>query len=119
MFAQIEITNQLYQNTKGTTWQCDVTNRIFMRFGDSVTAFRVQDFLNFRRKVNSVDIHEMIFNLSDDYDFELIEAPRNNFSSQLTLCEIIQLRDLLDGTKFSLDLNSMLYEVLGVFECVE
>jgi hypothetical protein len=37
----------------------------------------------------------------------------------LTLCEIIQLRDLLDGTKFSLDLNSMLYEVLGVFECVE
>lgn len=104
---------ELYQNQKGITWQCDITNRIYMKFGDTLTAFKVHDFLNFRRKVNKVDIHEMIFNLSDDYDFELIEAPQNGFSSQLTLCEIVQLRDLLDGTKFSLDVTSMLYEVLG------
>ncbi|MCU0468034.1 MAG: hypothetical protein MUF58_05485 [Arcicella sp.] len=104
---------ELYQTQKGITWQCDITNRIYMKFGDSITAFRIQDFLNFRRKVNTVNIHEMIFNLSDDYDFELIEAPQNGFSSHLTLCEVIQLRDLLDGTKFSLDVTSMLYEVLG------
>ena len=104
---------ELYQNQKGITWQCDLTNRVFMKFGESVTAFKVHDFLHFRRKVNSVDIHEMIFNLSDDSDFELIEAPQSGFSSHLTLCEIVQLRDLLDGTKFSLDVTTMLFEVLG------
>ena len=104
---------ELYQNQKGITWQCDLTNRVFMKFGDSVTAFKVHDFLHFRRKVNSVDIHEMIFNISDDFDFELIEAPQSGFSSHLTLCEIVQLRDLLDGTKFSMDVTTMLFEVLG------
>ncbi len=110
--------NELYKNQKGITWQCDLTDRIYIKFNDTLTGFKVSDFLTFRRKVHSVDIHEMIFNLSDDYDFELIQSPKNNFSSQLTLCEIIQLRDLLDGTKFSLDLNSMLYEVLGTVELV-
>jgi hypothetical protein len=108
--------NELYKTNRGVSWQCDLTNRIYVQFGDILTAFKVQDFFIFRRKVNSVDIHEMIFNLSDDYDFELIESPKNGFSHNLTLCEIIQLRDLLDGTKFSLDLNSILCEVLGTYE---
>ncbi|MFC0185949.1 hypothetical protein SAMN04515674_113109 [Pseudarcicella hirudinis] len=110
--------SELYQNSKGTTWQCDLTHRIFLKFGETLTAFKVQDFFAFRRKVNRVNIHEMIFNLSDDYDYELVEDPRHNFSHKLTLCEIVQLRDLLDGTKFSIDMNSMLHEVLGEVELV-
>lgn len=105
--------HELYQNTKGITWQCDLTDRIYVQFNDTLAAFKIQDFMAFRRKVYAVDIHEMIFNLSDSFDFEVIEAPQNQLSLQLTLCEIIQLRDLLDGTKFVLSLNSMLHEVLG------
>jgi hypothetical protein len=55
----------------------------------------------------------MIFNLSDDYDFELIESPQNLLSLELNLCDIIHLSDLLDGARFALELNSMLYQVLG------
>ena len=110
--------NELYKTQKGVSWQCDLTDKVYLQFGEIITAFKVQDFFIFRRKVNSVDIHEMIFNLSDDYDFELIESPKNGFSHQLTLCEIVQLRDLLDGTKFSLDMNTMLFEVLGSFAVV-
>ncbi len=42
-----------------------------------------------------------------------IEAPQNGVSFQLTLCEIIQLRDFLEGTSFALKLNSLLHEALG------
>lgn len=105
--------HELYQNSKGSTWQCDLTNKIHVHFNGMVASFKIHDFLAFRRKVSSIDIHQMIFNLSDDFDYELVEAPQAQLSWELTLCEIVQLRDLLDGTKFVLSLNSMLYEVLG------
>ncbi len=103
---------ELFSNSKGVTYQCDRTARIIVEFGGYIMAFKITDFLYFKRKVDSVDLHAMIFNLSDDYDFEVIEAPQTNLSLKLTLCELVNLRDLLAGTKFMLDLNSMLYELI-------
>ncbi|MEZ4905138.1 MAG: hypothetical protein R2822_27025 [Spirosomataceae bacterium] len=102
--------HELYTNDKGKTFQCDRTARILIVFGGITTAFKINDFLSFKRKVDAVDLHVMIFNTSDEYDFEVIEAPQVNLSLKLTLCELIALRDLLAGTKFMLDLNSLLYE---------
>ncbi len=103
---------ELYRTSKGVTYQCDVTNRIYLQFGEISASFKIKDFFIFRRTVKTVNIHEMIFNLSDEYDFEWIESPKGNIAQKLTLCEIIQLRDLLDGTKFTLELNSVLHETL-------
>jgi hypothetical protein len=103
---------ELYQNQIGGTYQCDLTNRIFVTFNGVLTAFRAQDFLLFKRRVDGVDIHEMIFNLDDAYDVEVIESPRREHTFVLTLCELIHLRDLLAGTKFALDLNTLLHERL-------
>ena len=101
---------ELYTNSKGTTYQCDRTARVTVEFGGYVMAFKINDFLNFKRKVDSVDLHAMIFNLSDDYDFEVIETPQANLSLKLGLCDLVLLRELLSGTKFMLELNSLLYE---------
>jgi hypothetical protein len=106
-------TFELYRNEKGVAWQCDLTNTIAIEFGDMEVRFRVHDFAVFRRKVNSIDIKAMLFDLSDACDDCLIEAPKNQLSHRLTLCELIQLRDLLNGAKFALDLGSMLHEALG------
>ena len=105
--------NELYRVPKGYSWQCDLTNRVYVHFQETVAAFRLRDFFIFSRKVNAVNIHEMIYNLSDQYDFEIIEAPQQGVFMQLNLCDLIQLRELLDGTKFALKLNSMLHEALG------
>ena len=105
--------NELYRTARGMSWQCDLTNRIHLQFGSAEVAFRMRDFSAFQRKVQAVDIHERLYDLSDDCDFEVIEAPQHGLSLQLTLCELIQLRELLDGTKFALKLNSLLHETLG------
>ncbi|MEZ0483124.1 hypothetical protein [Fibrella aquatica] len=110
---QSTYTAELYRNEKGSTYQCDLTNRIVVRFIDFDVQFKVQDFAAFRRKVNNVDIKSMLFDLSDNGDFKVLESPANQLSRRLTLCEIIQLRDLLNGTRFALDLKSMLQETLG------
>lgn len=111
-------TYELYETPKGKSWQCDLTDKIYVNFKETVFVFKAQDFLSFRRKVQAVNIHEMIFNLSDKYDFEIIDLPQNQLLLKLTLCDIIQLRELLDGTRFAIEMYSMLHEALGEFEIV-
>jgi hypothetical protein len=103
---------ELYKTPKGTTYQCDVTNRIVLDFAGQISAFRYSDFVAFRRRVEHVNLHEMIFNLGDEFDVEVIEAPKADRTFVLTLCDLVQLRELLSGTQFTLNLNSMLHETL-------
>ncbi len=118
MYSDTTYKHELYATAKGSAWQCDLTDKIFLDFKGGVLAFKIQDFFSFCRKVKNVDIHEMIFNVSDSYDFEVIDSPQNQISLKLTLCDIIQLRELIDGTKFAIEMYSMLHEVLGEYEVV-
>ncbi|WP_428657825.1 hypothetical protein [Runella sp.] len=110
MIDKVTYLTELYTNSKGATYQCDRSSRITVEFGGYKMAFKINEFLNFKQKVDSVDLHAMIFDLSDESDFEIIEAPQANLSLKLTLCDLVNLRDLLAGAKFMLELNSLLYE---------
>lgn len=103
---------ELFSTKKGEIHQCDLTNRIYVRFEELSTSFRILEFLNFRRSINHIDIRSKIFDLSDECDFEYIEGPRKSFNKQFTLCEVIQLRELINGAHFTIELNSMLHDAL-------
>jgi len=111
--SQIHFSQEfLFETPKGYSYQCDTTNTIIINFTDTIVKYSVRDFLIFQRKVNSVAILDMIYDLSDSCDSKLIQNTKTNFSRNLTICEIIQLRELLNGTKFTLVLYSMLNEIL-------
>lgn len=103
---------ELYQNAKGVVTQCDLTNRIILNFGPLKAKFKIQDFVKFRREVNKIDIISKLLDISDDCDYEYIQTPQYNISERLPLCDLIQLRDLVNGAQFSLDLNSLLHQLL-------
>lgn len=105
-------TKILFETEKGYSYQCDLTNSVVINFVDTISHYKIQDFLIFQRKVNNVDILNMLYDLSDQSDAQLIETTKRNFSRNLTICEIVQLRELLNGTKFTLNLHSMLCSVL-------
>ena len=105
-------TNELFSTSKGFSFQCDISSKIVVNFGDMQASFRIQDFLGFRRFINKIDIHSKIFDLSDESDYEFVEAPQLNIYQKLTLCELIQLRELVNGTHFAIELNSLLHELL-------
>jgi hypothetical protein len=104
--------NELFSTAKGFSVQCDLTSKIILHFGDLKASFKIRDFLNFRRVVNNIDIRSKIFDLSDESDYEFVEAPQLNLHHKLTLCELVQLRELVNGTHFAIELNSMLHELL-------
>jgi hypothetical protein len=109
---EVSFPNELFSTSKGFSYQCDNSSRIVLRFADMEAPFRIHDFLNFRRFINKIDIQSRLFDLSDESDYEFVEAPQVNIYKKLTLCELIQLRELVNGTHFAIELNSMLHEVL-------
>ncbi len=104
--------NELFSTPIGLSYQCDRSSKIVLEFKEEVAFFRIQDFLIFRRLINSFDIRSKIFDLSDESDYQFIEAPKLNLYKKLSLCELIQLRDLVNGTHFAIELNSFLHETL-------
>lgn len=109
---------ELYTTSKGTTYQCDISNSIEINFKEYVWSFSISDFLLFRKTINAVDLKRFIFNLSDECDFVSLHHVKLSSVITLTLCDLVQLRDLVDGTKFSLELVSMIHEVLGDYAVV-
>ena len=109
---------EIYATSKGKALQCDLTNTLLIVFKSESLRFSVGDFQVFRRKLKAIDIHSMLFNLSDDYDFVNLEHHGSQIILKLTLCDIIQLRDLINGTQFSLEMMSMVHEVLGDYSVV-
>ena len=103
----------LFDTKKGRSYQCDSSNSIVIDFAGHRSSYKLKDFLVFQRMVNRVDILDLIYDLSDRADSVLIETAKKNFSISLNICEIVMLRDLLNGTKFVLNMNSMLCEVLN------
>ena len=112
------LSTELYSTSKGISRQCDITNTLQVQFKDYFWSFTIRDFLDFRKKVNAVDLRTLLFNLSDECDIVSLHASKHSTIVTLTLCDLIKLRELLDGTKFSLEVISMVHEVLGDYTVV-
>lgn len=117
IFRQLT-SSELYSTSKGRALQCDLTSSIILHFKDFTWKFSVSDFLLFRKHIHAVDVKELLFNLSDECDFVSLRHARLASAVTLTLCDLIQLRELVDGTKFSLELVSLIHEVLGDYTVV-
>lgn len=111
-FSEEKPGTELFENEHGGVYQCDKTYRIYVCFANTVAAFRIDNFLNLKRLVDNVDIHNMIYDLSDACDHEIIDLPNASKKIKLTLCEVIHLRELLEGAKFALYVNEFINETL-------
>lgn len=109
---------ELYSTSRGKAFQCDQTNSIVLNFKEFTWKFSVSDFLLFRKHIHAVDVRELLFNLSDECDFVSLKHARLASAVTLTLCDLIQLRELVDGTRFSLEVVSLIHEVLGDYSVV-
>lgn len=101
---------ELFRTEKGAVYQCDATQRLILEFWDTHTALSTRDFAQFRRMVNMIDVRQMALSTGSAYDVEILTPPRSERCYVLTLCEIVHLRELLNGSQLMLDLNSMLRE---------
>ncbi|MGF7218274.1 hypothetical protein GGR92_004451 [Spirosoma lacussanchae] len=101
---------EVFSTDKGVVYQCDRTNRLILSFWGSTTPLSARDFAQFRRMVSTVNVHQMALSTDTADDVEILTIPRSERCYVLTLCEVIHLRELLNGASLMLELNSMLRE---------
>ena len=101
---------EVFSTSKGVVYQCARTNRLILSFWGTHTPLSARDFAQFRRLVNTVNIHQMALSTDAADDIEILTVPRSERCYVLTLCEIVHLRELLSGAALMLELNSILRE---------
>ncbi len=101
---------EVFRTDKGAIYQCDRTNRLILSFWGTNTPLSARDFKQFRHLVDRINVHQMALSTDAADDIEILALPQSERCYVLTLCEIIHLRELLDGATMMLELNSILRE---------
>lgn len=99
---------ELYRTTSGVVSQCNNQNCYWLKFGGHTTAFRVSDFLAFKKELDAIDLEAMLADPSPGADYVILMPLRNPHCFVLDVMDILSLRELLDGAKFMIELNSLI-----------
>lgn len=98
---------EVYKTQHGTVYQCSRQNCYWLEFAGDTTAFRVGDFFNLKKRIDAIDLSAMIIDSSRTADFTIVMPFRTPRCFVLDVNGVLNLRELLDGAKFMIELNSV------------
>ncbi|MEM6643083.1 MAG: hypothetical protein AAF616_08905 [Bacteroidota bacterium] len=90
--------------------QCERSDSFLLTYEDEELTFRLCDLYAFRKTLMSFDIVELLD--PNAPDVEIIYLPNCDRFLLLTLKQILQFRELLNGTFNTLALNSSIQKIL-------
>ncbi|WP_367210097.1 DUF6686 family protein [Sphingobacterium sp. R2] len=109
--AQVE---EVFSTTAGKVYQCSRKNCFWLEYNKETTSFSVSDFFMFKKRIDAIDIEHMLHDTTRSSDFEIIMPFRTERCFILAVEDVLQLRELLDGAKFMIELNSVIRTCLQV-----
>lgn len=112
MICPLAEVEEVFLTQAGAVYQCSRKNCYWLEFKDTTTAFKVSDFFLFKKRIDAVDVEAMLADSSRSADFELISPHRTERCFVLSVQDILNLREVLDGAKFMIQLNSELKKLL-------
>lgn len=104
--------DEIFRTPVGVVYQCNRKNIFWLAFAGGISAFKIQELLNLKKKVEQINLVEMAQNPARVADIVILNPLQSERCFVLTLTDALNLRELLQGTKVMLDLNSMLHECL-------
>lgn len=109
--------NELFKNEHGAAYQCSRNNCYWLDFKGEQSSFKVSDFLRFKEEVDAIDIDSLLTDSSRSADFTILMPYRCNRCFLLSALDVINLRELLAGARFMIELNSVLSVCLKARPC--
>ena len=103
---------EIYRTQAGVVYQCNRFNCFWLEFAGGISAFKIHDLLELKKRVEQINLEEMARNTSRGADVVIISLFRSERCFVLTLTDVLNLRELLQGAKVMLDLNSILHDCL-------
>lgn len=103
---------EIYRTQHGAVYQCNAKNAFCLEYAKRRSWFKVNYFLDFVKLVNKLNVAEMAKNTSRNADIAVLMPAYTERCFVLTLKDVIDLRDILNGAKFNIQLNSMVRSCL-------
>lgn len=119
MICPLAEVEEVFTTEYGAVYQCSRSNCYWLEFQGKTTAFKISDFLLFKKRIDAIDVVSMLNESSRTYDYEIIMPYRTERCFVLDVQEVLQLRELLAGAKFMIQLNSEVTKCLrrGAMMC--
>ena len=103
---------ELFRTPKGVIFQNDRRGEFMLEFLGRTTNFKVQEFLHFKKSVDKINLEDLILN--DLPDLQIIHHRNTDQLFVVTLCDLVSLKELLNGAKVMLELNSIVNSRLAI-----
>jgi hypothetical protein len=114
MIATTELTlwTDVFSIKTGAVYQCDAERCWHIDFAGKVARFDHRNFLKLRKAVYAINIEQKLLNTTTDPDVEIIFICACDHCYVLSLAQIINLKELLEGTFVMLELNHIIHDRL-------
>lgn len=111
----VNVQEEIYKTKSACIAQCEYTDSFVLTFEREEISFKLCDLFSFRKRIMFIDIVELMD--CDAPDVEIIHLPHCDRFLVLSILEILEFRELLNGTFHTLALNSAIQKILrkGVF----
>ena len=103
---------ELFRTTQGAVYQCNRRNCYWIEFAGGSSPFTWSDFKLLKKQLEAINVSEMVQNTHRTADVVILMPHRSERCFVLTLTEVLQFRELLQGAKVMIELNSLLFESL-------
>ncbi|MEP1095315.1 MAG: hypothetical protein ABJG78_09405 [Cyclobacteriaceae bacterium] len=109
------IQEEVFSTKSAAIIQCESTDSFLLRFDQNEISFKLCDLFTFRKRIMELDVVELLD--CDSPDMEIIHLPHCDRFLILSILEVLEFRELLNGTFDTLALNSAIQKILrkGVF----
>lgn len=112
MICPLASVEEVFTTEVGAVYQCSRKNCYWLEFQDTTTSFSVTDFFTFKKRVDNIDIENMLCDSSRSSDFEILMPFRTERCFILSVEDVLNLREILDGAKFMIELNAQVKTIL-------
>jgi len=101
---------EIFRTKSASISQCELTDSFLLTYDQEEFAFKLCDLYSFRKNIMSFDIMQLMESTAPDV--EVIHLPHCDRFMVLSLREILEFRELLNGTFDTLALNSAVQKIL-------
>lgn len=103
---------EVFSTMAGGIYQCDEERCWYVNFASKLARFDYRCLMKLRKAVYHVDIEALLLNTDKAPDVEIIFICACDHCYVLTLLQIIELKEILEGTFVMLELNHIIHQKL-------
>lgn len=101
---------EVFQTNRGSVFQSDKQNCWYVDFAGKLARFDYRSMMKLRKAIYAIDIEALLLSSELTPDLEIVFICACDHCYVLTLLEIIDFKQLLEGTFVMLELNRILHD---------